>query len=392
MKNNYTLQKKLRISLFLMLLIVSRNVNSQIGINTTTPKAALDIVAANEGMLISRVALNFTNSLNINIFPETLATPTASELVYNTATTPGPNGVTPGYYYLNDTANGWIRLGSDNLGNHVATQTLVMGNNPIHNAGAIGIGTSTPAAALDINSANNGVLIPRVALLSTGSLSTSSGSFNTPTVSELVYNTATVGDVTPGFYYLNSTANGWIRLLTGADIATSGDNLGNHTAAQPLNMNGNNVTNANMVQATSNLSLNPTSGNVGIGTNAPAQKLTVAGGNIGLDNQGLIVAKNSGGAIYENVLYGRWLNNATYLDGGTGGTYLRTNNGTVENQFLSVNGSTGIGTATPQKRLHVNGNLQVTNEINVGGNATTPGTAGISGQFLKSNGPGAAPT
>ncbi|KPH14210.1 hypothetical protein [Chryseobacterium sp. ERMR1:04] len=52
----------------------------------------------------------------------------------------------------------------------------------------------------------------------------------------------------------------------------------------------------------------------------------------------------------------------------------------------------GISTTTPQKTLHVNGSLQVVNELNVGGNATTAGSAGTAGQLLASNGPGAAPS
>ena len=52
----------------------------------------------------------------------------------------------------------------------------------------------------------------------------------------------------------------------------------------------------------------------------------------------------------------------------------------------------GIETSTPQKTLHVNGSLQVVNEINVGGNATTAGSAGTTGQILTSNGPAAAPS
>lgn len=45
----------------------------------------------------------------------------------------------------------------------------------------------------------------------------------------------------------------------------------------------------------------------------------------------------------------------------------------------------------PQKSLHVNGALQVTNELNVGGNSTTAGTAGATGEVLVSSGAGAAP-
>ncbi|NIF04949.1 hypothetical protein F3J23_05795 [Chryseobacterium sp. Tr-659] len=51
----------------------------------------------------------------------------------------------------------------------------------------------------------------------------------------------------------------------------------------------------------------------------------------------------------------------------------------------------GIGTSTPQKTQHVNGSLQITNELNVGGDAATAGSAGTAGQILSSGGPGAAP-
>lgn len=51
----------------------------------------------------------------------------------------------------------------------------------------------------------------------------------------------------------------------------------------------------------------------------------------------------------------------------------------------------GIKTSTPQKTLHVNGALQVVKELNVGGDATTPGSAGTAGQILTSGGPGNPP-
>jgi hypothetical protein len=69
---------------------------------------------------------------------------------------------------------------------------------------------------------------------------------------------------------------------------------------------------------------------------------------------------------------------------------LLTNN--TNRMTVTGTGSVGIGTQTPQKLLHVNGALQVTNEINVGGNATTAGSAGTAGQILTSSGAGAAPS
>lgn len=52
----------------------------------------------------------------------------------------------------------------------------------------------------------------------------------------------------------------------------------------------------------------------------------------------------------------------------------------------------GIKTETPQETLHVNGSLQVTSELNVGGNAATAGNPGNSGEVLVSKGANTAPS
>lgn len=60
------------------------------------------------------------------------------------------------------------------------------------------------AAGLDVNFSNKGLLIPRVALTSTSSFAPLSAHV----AGMVVYNTATTGDVTPGFYYDNGSK--WI--------------------------------------------------------------------------------------------------------------------------------------------------------------------------------------
>ncbi|MBP1165632.1 MULTISPECIES: hypothetical protein [unclassified Chryseobacterium] len=55
---------------------------------------------------------------------------------------------------------------------------------------------------------------------------------------------------------------------------------------------------------------------------------------------------------------------------------------------FSQAGNVGISTPTPQKTLHVNGSLQVTREINLGGTASTAGSSGLSNQILVSQGTG----
>jgi len=84
--------------------------------------------------------------------------------------------------------------------------------------------THTPnaSAVLDVYSTSKGMLIPNIALTGT----TDAATITTPAVSLLVYNTATVSDVTPGYYY-NSGTTGlpvWTRINVKPDWnAVSGD-------------------------------------------------------------------------------------------------------------------------------------------------------------------------
>jgi hypothetical protein len=82
--------------------------------------------------------------------------------------------------------------------------------------GAVGIGTTTPATAaqLDVSSTNKGVIFPRIALTS------AIDNVTIPGVADgiLVYNTATAGTgqnaITPGYYYWQN--NRWNKLQTNA--------------------------------------------------------------------------------------------------------------------------------------------------------------------------------
>ena len=69
----------------------------------------------------------------------------------------------------------------------------------------VGIGTATPNASsmLDITSTNKGLLIPRVALISTSDVAT----IASPVTSLLVYNS---GFLPNGYYYWNGTL--WVLL------------------------------------------------------------------------------------------------------------------------------------------------------------------------------------
>lgn len=78
----------------------------------------------------------------------------------------------------------------------------------------VGVGTLSPAnsAQLDITSANKGLLIPRISLTGTTNQNPVTGSVIN---SLLVYNTATVNDVSPGFYYWE--IDKWVRIMAQSD-------------------------------------------------------------------------------------------------------------------------------------------------------------------------------
>ena len=109
-------------------------------------------------------------------------------------------------------------------------------------------------SVLELESTNKGLLLPRLALTTTSSILPMTG---TVASGMIVYNTATAGDVTPGFYFYN--VDKWVRVadnavitasnITGA-VAVANGGTGATTAAAALTNLG--------AQAASNLSSNIT--------------------------------------------------------------------------------------------------------------------------------------
>src|SRR5690606_27974905 len=98
--------KKLVLVIFLLPLLSL----SQVGINTTTPNAMLDIASDDSGILIPRVALTSATDATTVTNPQG-GVLEVSTLIYNTATAGAPpNAVVPGFYYWNGTL--WAAIGS----------------------------------------------------------------------------------------------------------------------------------------------------------------------------------------------------------------------------------------------------------------------------------------
>jgi uncharacterized protein YjbI with pentapeptide repeats len=181
-----------------------------------------------------------------------------------------PTGATLGYVLTSD-ATGlatWQDLSSlpangDNLGNHTATTDLDMVNNDINNVNRI-------TANEFIGGVFNGTYIGDGSGL-TG-VSASNGTINNPTINNPVVNNAFLQDPTingtatftansqiiingglrftdspsPGFV-LTTDALGNASWVDPTSVVTAGDNLGDHTATQDLDLDDNNIINANSI-------------------------------------------------------------------------------------------------------------------------------------------------
>ena len=101
----------------------------------------------------------------------------------------------------------------------------------ISNKAQVGIGSIVPQAAVDISSADSGLLIPRVALTSAIDITTvTSPNAANLIQSTLVYNTGTAGLIEAGFYYWSGAQ--WNKLIdstpnmfVGKAIITKAGNL-----------------------------------------------------------------------------------------------------------------------------------------------------------------------
>lgn len=169
------------------LLISLSSLAQNVGIGTASPGAKLEISSTNSGVMIPRIALTNTTTAS------PVSSPTASTLIYNTATAGTyPTDVTPGYYYWS--GNAWVKLDDNNtkdwglLGNaginvpaapatygsstlgstenflgNTDAKALVLGTSNkermrILSSGNVGIGTATPATPAEISAGVTDIL------------------------------------------------------------------------------------------------------------------------------------------------------------------------------------------------------------------------------------------
>ncbi|MCC3160834.1 hypothetical protein LJ737_26590 [Hymenobacter sp. 15J16-1T3B] len=226
----------------------------------------------------------------------------------------------------------------------LATALLAATTALAQTSGSVGIGTTAPnaKAALEVSSTTQGVLVPRL------TESQRTGIAAPVPVGLLVYQT---DGTRPGFWYYEATA-GWTS-LSGA--GSGGDNLGNHTATQSLQLNGNTLSN----NGTGGLRID-NSGNVGVGVSSPTQKVDVDGGILArahgpISNQGAYLQWNRTGGDGET-----WLLNQQGQGGINAGIRFggaTTGNAATEWARFRNDGNLGIGTTSPGQKLEVAGQI-----------------------------------
>lgn len=243
---------------------------AQIGIGTLQPdkSSALEIKFTNKGVLLSRVALKSIDDIT------TIANPTHSLMVYNTATTAD---ITPGYYYWNETTAKWVRL----LDAVAPTDGWSLSGNSGTVAGEHFIGTTDDSDLIfKRNSIHAGLLTQTTFNTSYGVNSykgTMAGSFNGRYNTAIGYNSLhgnsqglVVGhdNVALGANSLSNNYNGARNTALGSAAMKGNTNGSNNTASGHEALVTNSIGNNNVANGAYSLNRNNGNDNAAVGTSS----------------------------------------------------------------------------------------------------------------------------
>jgi hypothetical protein len=351
-----------------------------VGIGTTSPNASalLDVYSTTQGLLPPRMTTTQRNAISSPATGLTIYNTSLDELETYDGTTNGWEAVGA---YAADAAgsNGQVQFNSG--GDLGASANLFWDNTNYR----LGIGTSTPANALDVNGAASigyNVAAPSNGLIVNGNVGIGTTSPSKNLQVEQDYNgmtgialvNATSG--TNAFTQYGSIAGStdtWLYTLSqgyttsgrfiagGTVLENSGaGGLGLSALAGPVLIYTNSGTEAMRITS---------AGYVGIGTTAPVSKLQVSGvitsGSISGSYGEVDLLRTSDGAVVNKMYADSSENLNLWENGGTGGINFYT--GGAQVMTVTYGGYVGIGTTSPGAKLDIAGSLgdvQVTSNGN----------------------------
>lgn len=315
--------------LLLSPLLISMTMFSQVGIGTTSPdpSSILDIRSSNSGLLVPRVNLTSTTDAI------TIPNPAESLLVYNLNTI---NNVSRGFYYWQD--NVWTPIKSNNDGGGSNTSWNLTGNSLTSGTEFLGT-TNYNALNFRVNNQQVGRIHPN------GGLAFGNGALANDNNSIAIGRSATSSSNNEAIAIgPSANASGFRSTAIGMQSVASNNNtlaLGYFSSASGFQSTGIGVS-----------SLSNTNNSLAIGNSSRAtgQQATALGTEANSSGQ------NATAIGYQAI--------ATQANSIILGSSANTNN------------RVGIGTNTPDERLHINGSIKIVDGTQAAGRILTSDATG----------------
>lgn len=274
--------------------------SGNVGFGTPTPSSRIQAYSATDDQAIISETQGATGKFGL--FRAIAGTRLSSVIQYKDGS---------GRFY---TSGSDMVVGPD-TNNYLSLQTNNTERARIDASGNVGIGTSSPTTKLDVYGGSNPTFIKV-------------GSASTSFASQIIFDQGANANS-----FIGLTNDGYFDISNSANAAINGIRISTNNVER-MRIDGN-------------------TGNIGIGTSTPANRLHVAGPSSTIRNQAI---SGSSWFVGQNI-------DAYILQNESNTPMIFATNST-EKARISANGNVGIGTSSPSEKLDVNGNINLSGKLN----------------------------